>query len=146
MNPPMILFVDDEPNVLAGIRRGLHKMDGHWSMLYANNGRQALDLLLTHDVAVVVTDIAMPVMDGETLIRRLYDDFPNIAVVVLSGYWSEEAADRRVGATVRYLSKPVGAITLAATIHHALQDVRLADPQETLGDNKAPSAGYVEAG
>ncbi|MGE4281723.1 MAG: response regulator transcription factor [Magnetospirillum sp.] len=132
MSAPVILFVDDEPNVLSGIRRGLHKMEGHWTMLYASNGRQALDLLLTHEVAVVVTDIAMPVMDGETLIRRLYEDYPHIAVVVLSGYWSPEMATRRAGGMVTYLSKPITVMTLATTLHHVLQDVRLADPKEVL--------------
>ena len=143
MSTPVILFVDDEPNVLAGIRRGLRKMEGHWTLLYAGNGRQALDLLLTNDVAVVVTDIAMPVMDGETLIRRLYEDFPNVAVVVLSGYWSEEAAERRAGAMVRFLSKPISAMTLASTIHQALQDACLADPQQLMQETAPPSADHV---
>jgi len=143
MTAPVILFVDDEPNVLSGIRRGLRKMVGHWTMLYATSGQQALDLLLTQPVAVVVTDIAMPVMDGETLIRRLYDDFPHVAVVVLSGHWNQRTSDMRVGPNVRFLSKPVSATTLAATITQALRDACLADPQAALPGIPDPSADYI---
>lgn len=143
MAAPVILFVDDEPNVLSGIRRSLHKMEGHWTLLYAGNGRQALDLLRTHEVAVVVTDIAMPVMDGETLIRRLYDGFPNVAVVVLSGHWSQQTSDLRVGPNVRYLSKPVSSAILTATIAQALRDACLADPDAPLPGLPGPSADHI---
>lgn len=143
MVAPVILFVDDEPHVLSGIRRGLHKMEGHWTLLYATSGQQALDLLLTQPVAVVVTDIAMPMMDGETLIRRLYDEFPHVAVVVLSGHWSRQTSDLRVGPNVRYLSKPVSSAILTATIAQALRDACLADPDAPLPGVPGSSADYV---
>ncbi|OJX81285.1 response regulator [Magnetospirillum sp. 64-120] len=143
MTAPVILFVDDEPNVLSGIRRGLHKMEGHWTMLYATSGQQALDMLLTQPVAVVVTDIAMPAMDGETLIRRLYDQFPHVAVVVLSGHWTQQTSDLRVGPSVRFLSKPVNSAILTATIVQALRDACLVDPQAPLPGVPDPSADHV---
>ena len=93
MTVPVILFVDDDPNVLSGIRRSLHGLSGHWSMLFATSGGEALDILGRQTVSVLVTDIAMPGMNGETLIRQLYHDHPNLAVVVLSGVWSAAVSD-----------------------------------------------------
>lgn len=132
MTLPEILFVDDDPNVLAGIRRALRGLSGHWSMLFANSGGEALEMLRRHEVAVVVTDISMPGMDGEVLIRRLFDDYPHLGVVVLSGVWTTRTSDNRVGAGIRFLSKPVAAETLVAAISQALQDLFLTVPDEYL--------------
>jgi CheY-like chemotaxis protein len=56
-----VLFVDDEQSILAAIRRGL--FDEPYHCLFAQSGEEALALLETEPVAVLVTDMKMPKMD-----------------------------------------------------------------------------------
>lgn len=106
MKPIGVLLVDDDPNLLNGLRRLLA---GHsrWNLMFAANGAEALEVMTTNDVGVVVTDIAMPVMDGEQLILRMYEDHPNIMPIVLSGHWDERISNRQLGPYIQFLPKPV---------------------------------------
>lgn len=101
-----VLFVDDDENILNGIRRLMYGRD-EWEVMFAVNGAEALNVMMTHDVHVVVTDIAMPVMDGEQLILRLYDEHPRVVPVVLSGHWSVDISMRQLGPYIQFLPKPV---------------------------------------
>lgn len=74
-----VLFVDDEPSILT-VRRLLFEAQGY-SVLTAESGMQALTLMQTHLVDVVVLDYLMPEMDGEETalrIRELHGDVPII--------------------------------------------------------------------
>ena len=106
MNPVGVLLVDDDPNLLNGLRRLLTGHD-RWNLMFASNGAEALDMMVTNDVGVVVTDIAMPVMDGEQLIMRMYEDHPNIMPIVLSGHWDERMSTLHLGPYIQFLPKPV---------------------------------------
>ncbi len=106
MNAIGVLLVDDDPNLLNGLRR-LLSGNRRWNLMFATNGAEALDVLTTNDVGVVVTDIAMPVMDGEQLILRMYESHPNIMPIVLSGHWNEHMSNRQLGPYVQFLPKPV---------------------------------------
>ena len=79
-----ILFVDDEQSILAAIRRGL--FDEPYHCLFAQSGEEALALLASEAVAVIVTDMKMPKMDGLHLLRIVKDTYPDIIRIVLSGY------------------------------------------------------------
>ena len=69
-----ILFVDDDPNVLAGIKRQLRGRSG---LEVANGGQEALHALeLSGPYAVVVSDMRMPGMDGVQLLRRVREIVP----------------------------------------------------------------------
>lgn len=101
-----VLFVDDDENLLNGLRRLLYG-ETRWNIMFANSGVEALDLLTTNEIGVVVTDIAMPGMDGEQLILRLYQDHPDVMPIVLSGHWDERASNQHLGPYIQFLSKPV---------------------------------------
>ena len=58
-----ILFVDDEPNIIQGLRRMLHPMRNEWNMKFVDNGEAALQLMSTEPVDILVTDMRMPEMD-----------------------------------------------------------------------------------
>ena len=65
MNPkPRILFVDDEPMILAGLQRMLRNMRSEWDMAFADSGEQALEMLARSPYDVVVSDMRMPGMSG----------------------------------------------------------------------------------
>lgn len=122
---PAVLFVDDEPNVLEGIRRSLRDHAGEWDSLFARDGAEALEVLARRPVRVVVTDIAMPVMDGKTLIAQMYDSFPEVVTLVLSGHWTQAISARQLGPAVRFLGKPIPRERLIAAIRDALGESAL---------------------
>mgnify|MGYP001809684508 CR=1 FL=1 len=145
MTIPTILFVDDEPKVHDGIRRTLRHRQNSWQLLFASDGAQALDMVLTQPVHVVVTDIAMPGMDGEGLIRHLYDEFPDLAIIILSGYWTPPVSKARVGPGIRFLPKPTTPQHLETAIAAAIADMRLIElalpPEHHLAINRPSEDG-----
>ncbi|MBI3445887.1 MAG: response regulator [Magnetospirillum sp.] len=120
-----VLFVDDEPKVMDGIRRTMFDHVGEWESLFAANGVDALDVMTQRSVAVVVTDIAMPVMDGKALIIEMYERCPDTVVLVLSGHWTASVSQRQLGPSVRFLGKPIAREQLVAAIREALSEARL---------------------
>ena len=80
-----ILFVDDEPNVLDGLRRMLRGMRHQWQMSFATNGHEALEILDGQPYDVVVSDMRMPGMDGVQLLTEIKKRHPTIVRIVLSG-------------------------------------------------------------
>ena len=101
------LLVDDHNLVRAGIRRMLESMSSQAEVVgEAANGREALRLILDHDVELLMTDLTMPDMDGITLIRRALRRTPDLKCVVLSMHTNNEyvAAALQAGAC-GYLNK-----------------------------------------
>lgn len=113
-----ILFVDDEPNVLDGIRRMMRSMSHEWEMYFSKNGQEALDVLDTKIFDVIVTDMRMPNMDGAELLNIVSKRYPQIIRIVLSGQANKESILRSTGITHQYLSKPCDMETLKSRILH----------------------------
>ena len=106
MDKRKILFVDDEPNILQGLRRMLHSMRRDWDMEFAESGQQALELLNNSHFDVVVTDMRMPGMNGLELLNEIKRLYPEVIRIVLSGQASKEIIIQSVGPIHQYLSKP----------------------------------------
>lgn len=81
---PTILFVDDDPKVLKSLQRGL--IDEPYECLFATSGKEALEILQTHQVHVICTDMRMPEMNGLELLKIVKERYPQIVRLVLSGY------------------------------------------------------------
>lgn len=120
-----ILFVDDEPNVLEGIRRMLYADRKRWEMEFAIGGAAALQACEQGTFDVVVSDMRMPSMDGAALLTQLRDRYPGIARIVLSGHCESEAATRVVPVAHRFLAKPCSSADLVSAIEGvcALRDI-----------------------
>jgi HD-like signal output (HDOD) protein/CheY-like chemotaxis protein len=101
-----ILFVDDEINILDGIRRMLHADRTRWEMQFALSGAAALKACEAQSFDVVISDMRMPGMDGATLLGHIRDRFPSTARIVLSGYSEADLAARVVPMAHRVLTKP----------------------------------------
>lgn len=80
----MVLFVDDEENILNSLRRGL--IDEEYTCLFAKSGNEALDLLQKNKISVIVSDMRMPGMDGLALLKEVKVKYPSTVRIVLSGY------------------------------------------------------------
>ncbi len=118
-NKKRILFVDDEPNLLAGLRRMLRSMRREWDMHFVAGGADALAHIAEHPVDVIVSDMRMPEMDGAELLQRVMEQSPETVRIVLSGQAERGAILRGAAAIHQYLGKPCDADTLKDTIRRA---------------------------
>lgn len=124
-----ILAVDDEPNYLKALRRNL---DESFEMLTATSGAVALEIARDEpDVAVVLSDMRMPAMNGAEFLRRVRVPLPDATRVLLTGYADVESAKAAVnqGGIHRFLTKPIPADELAAALDEAVRqhEVRSAE-------------------
>ena len=117
---PAILFVDDDMNVLRGLRRMLRAQREVWDTAYAESAAAALQEMERRPYDVVVTDMRMPEMDGAELLNIVRKRYPGSVRVILSGYAEEESVLRTVGPAHRYLTKPCDHEVLFETIDRAL--------------------------
>lgn len=115
-----ILFVDDEPRLLQGLRRMLHKLRDEWDMEFVQSGQEALELLDQKEFDVIVSDMRMPGMDGAELLKRVRDRHPQVARIILSGQSDDKIILRSVEPAHQYLSKPCDAATIKSTIERTL--------------------------
>lgn len=120
-----ILFVDDEPNILQGLKRMLRTMRQEWEMQFAGTGQEALEKLSKESFDVVVSDMRMPGMDGAQLLTEVRTLYPNIIRIVLSGHSDKELILKSVQPAHQYLTKPCDADALKASVTRAfaLKDI-----------------------
>jgi len=101
-----ILFVDDDPAILEGLRDRLRRQRAKWEMSFVGSGREALQVLSTEPIDVIVSDMRMPEMDGATLLTRVQAEHPSAARIVLSGHAELESALQVVPVAHQFLTKP----------------------------------------
>ena len=110
-----VMLVDDEEDVIRAI---MHRID--WEEIglsvprYAHNGLEALEMAEEDAPDIVMTDIKMPYMDGLELSRKLKEQYPNIRVIIFSGFDEFEYAREAIRLEAEeYLLKPLNAAELA---------------------------------
>ena len=118
---PKIIFVDDEPNMIDGLRRMLRSLRHRWDLSFATSGSEALALMDQRPYDVIVSDMRMPGMDGRQLLEEVEKRYPQIVRVVLSGSSGGAEALDSLRPTHQYLSKPCDADTVQNTIERALK-------------------------
>lgn len=125
-----ILFVDDDPNVLSGLRRMLRSQRHEWDMTFAGGGEAALEQLASGSFDVVVTDMRMPGIDGAALLAEMRQRHPGVVRIILSGHTEMSAALRSVPVAHQFLSKPCDPEALMAAVRRACAlEERLQDPK-----------------
>jgi HD-like signal output (HDOD) protein len=118
---PSILFVDDEPNVIAAIRRLFHHRRPSWAMHFATSGTEALERIAElGGIDIVVSDMRMPGMDGSALLGEVARRYPDSARFILSGQSDMEAMFRAIGPCHQYLSKPLDGAKLESRIDQSV--------------------------
>jgi DNA-binding NtrC family response regulator len=114
-----ILVVDDEKNIREGLGKVL-ELDGY-AVLLAAGGTQALDILSRGEVDLVITDLKMPGLSGEEVLRRAAELAPSIPVIILTGYGTiENAVQAMKDGAYDYLTKPVNMDRLSLLVQRAL--------------------------
>jgi HD-like signal output (HDOD) protein/CheY-like chemotaxis protein len=115
-----VMFVDDEPHLLAGLRRGLRMKRREWELFFAGGGEEALAMLAQEPVDIVVSDMRMPGMDGGQLLAVVRERYPSTARMILSGHADRASIISAVGPTQQYLAKPCDIDVLVAAIERVL--------------------------
>jgi HD-like signal output (HDOD) protein/CheY-like chemotaxis protein len=114
-----VLFVDDEPKILEGLRRMLRPQRHEWEMAFAPGGEAALAMLEALPFDVIVSDMRMPGMDGATLLGRVREVHPEVVRIVLSGHTELSQALRVVPVAHQFLAKPCDAEMLRVAVERA---------------------------
>ncbi len=120
-----VLLVDDDPDVLDGLRRGLRREP--YEIRIAPSSEEALRTLVTHDVDLVVSDHHMPGTLGTELLERIRQHRPDTIRILLTGCQDFEVAMHAVnhGEVYRVFSKPCPTSELARAIREAFKQKEL---------------------
>ncbi|WP_425404217.1 HDOD domain-containing protein [Hwanghaeella sp.] len=117
---PTIIFVDDEVQVLDGLRRSLRKHRDIWNMVYLEGGQAALDFMRSNPVDAVVSDMRMPVVDGASVMAEAAHRHPQSVRIILSGHAEQEMLMRAIGSAHQFLPKPCDPERLTDVLHRLL--------------------------
>ena len=129
-----LLLVDDEENILRSLVRVLRR-DGY-TILTADGGRQALELLEQHPVGVIVSDQRMPVMTGSEFLERAKEMRPDTIRIMLSGYTDLQSVTDAInrGSIYKFLTKPWDDELLRENISKAFEHYDLRAERDHLAD------------
>jgi len=128
---PRVLLVDDDEWALEVM---LEQLSSHCHCKAARDGPLAMEMLVTGDFDVVVSDQVMPKMSGDELLALVYQRWPLVQRILITGYADLTAVIRAVncGKITHYLSKPWTAVQLVEAVRSAYQivlDRRLQEEQ-----------------
>ena len=134
-----VLITDDEKIEREGIKFLLAQEEGEYEIHEAANGRQALNVLRSEEIDFLLTDIKMPHMDGLELASKVREEYPNLPIVIFSGYSDFAFAQEAMRYGVKdYVLKPVDPDTFHTTIGKVkaeLQSIRSKKQKEEKGKN-----------
>jgi HD-like signal output (HDOD) protein len=133
MEKRRILFVDDEPNILDGLRRMLRSLRNDFELHFSENANAALEEMSNYSFDVVVSDMRMPGMDGAQLLAEVQRRYPHAIRIMLTGQADDESTLRTVGVVHQFLAKPCdperlkGILLRASALHRLMIDGKLKD-------------------
>lgn len=132
-----VILVDDEAEAIEVMETQIHWNELGFDVVgHADNGIKALELVEKLQPDVVLTDIKMPYMDGLELSRRLNRDYPNIYIIICTGYDKFAYAKEAVHLDVKeYILKPVQTVELSECLFE-LKHILDRKREEKLNDMK----------
>ncbi|MFZ6742606.1 HD domain-containing phosphohydrolase [Undibacterium sp. JH2W] len=118
---PVLLFVDDEPNILSSLRRLFRQHS--YKIFIANGGQEGLDILEKESIDLVISDMRMPVMDGAVFLAHVKDRWPNTIRLLLTGYADIQSTIDAInrGEIYRYITKPWNDNDIVLVVKQALE-------------------------
>ena len=116
-----VLLVDDDVNVLRGLGRVLHRQP--YNLYTARSGEEAIAILKSRPIDVLVTDEQMPGLSGGDLIAWMARHAPDVMRIVLTGHATVDRVIRAVneGSVYQYFTKPCNDLDLAVAIRKAIE-------------------------
>jgi DNA-binding NtrC family response regulator len=126
-----ILVADDEKNIREGLREAL-VLDGY-EVVTAADGKEALDAVNRGDVDLVISDLKMPRLSGEELLKSVATQSPTVPVIILTGHGTIESAVQAMhDGAYDFLTKPVNLDRLSLLAKRALANRELAAQNRAL--------------
>ncbi len=117
-----ILIVDDETRLLQSIGAGLQVYRNIFKVFTAANGKEAVNILNTTGIDLVVTDLKMPEMDGFELLAYIHGKFPFLPAIVMTAFSTPDIEQKLInGNSIKLLEKPIDFDDLANAISEALE-------------------------
>ena len=116
MSKKRVLFVDDDPDILASFRALFWRDRARWDMVFAEGGRAALAALAEGAFDIVVSDMRMPGITGAALLREVTELYPGTVRILLSGGADAALLDEALPVTDHLLEKPCNVALLRQTI------------------------------
>ncbi|AZF25275.1 HD domain-containing phosphohydrolase [Pseudomonas sp. R2-60-08W] len=120
-----VLLVDDEESILNSLRRLLRSQP--YEVVLATSGAQALEIMATRPIDLVMSDARMPGMDGATLLAEVHRLYPATGRILLTGYADLTTIVKAIndGQIHRYISKPWNDEELQLVLQQTLEHQRL---------------------
>ena len=128
MKPLSVLFVDDQKTLLNAVERIVRKQAKEWEVFFSDSAATAIEILHSHNISVVVSDMRMPGMDGVELLDHVKDKYPNIIRFILSGYSKTNRTLDAVRVAHQYFIKPfstkelISALELTHTLYKRIRN------------------------
>lgn len=139
-SPPTVLIVDDDQANLESVSR-IFQREGHQT-LGARDGREGLELLRRPEVRVLVTDLMMPGMDGQELLRAARTLRPDVEVVLMTAYGTVETAVAAMkDGAYDFITKPLKRHALVKSVEKALEKQALVAENRELKERLAALGG-----
>ncbi len=119
-----ILVVDDEKNIRQGLGQALSG-EGY-NIFLSENGVEALKIISRENIDIVITDLKMPEMTGEELLKKITRDYRNIPVIILTGHGTiENAVQTMRDGAYDFITKPLNLDHLFLIVKRALKNREL---------------------
>jgi len=135
-----ILFIDDEPLVLQGLKSTLYRRRKDWDLSFAEGGAAGVELMRQEPFDAIVTDLRMPGVDGLAVLKEARLRLPAALRLVFSGSTDERQTVRLISIAQQYLSKPCEPGRLEALIERCFATQSLIESESVrarLGGAKA---------
>ncbi|MCJ8289494.1 MAG: response regulator transcription factor [Crocinitomicaceae bacterium] len=136
-----LLLVDDHQMFLDGLVEILSKEENYELVGTAKNGQHALEIISTEKINIVITDVSMPIMDGEELLTKIRAQFKDVRVIMLT----MDDSGKRISKLIRsgadsYLFKNASKEELIEAIDHVARGEHFfnARVQQSILDNIVP--------
>ena len=128
----ILLFVDDEPNVLKALRRLFHHEN--YLIYLAENGAEGLEILRQNKVDLIISDMRMPEMSGAEFFAHTVEQWPETVRILLTGYADLQSTIDAVnkGKIFSYCNKPWNDEELKLLVRNALEQKRLREERDRL--------------
>jgi DNA-binding NtrC family response regulator len=111
-----ILFVDDDVNILNGLKRNLRAYSDEWEFIFSSSGEDAWNTIESQKITCVVTDYRMEGINGVELLEKVTSGYPDIKRIILSGQADAGVFEQSQDVAQAYIPKPCNADDVMKTI------------------------------
>lgn len=126
-----ILIVDDEKNIRNGLGKAF-EIEGYHTILAAH-GEEAWHIVNSEDIDLIISDLKMPKLSGEELLKRVTSSYPTIPVIILTGHGTIESAVQAMqDGAFDFVTKPINLDRLTLLVKRALSTRELHQKHEAL--------------